>query len=84
MIASQLQLRTVADVGDLEDAIRGGSAEITKSTEKTTYHKSKSGEEFSVGDFTDNFYPGEIKVVETEYITADFLRPVVLKQNHVG
>ena len=58
LIASQLQLRTVADVGDLEDAIRGGSAEITKSTEKTTYHKSKSGEEFSVGDFTDNFYPG--------------------------
>ena len=38
--------------------------------------------DYVVGLFEDGFYPGEIIKVEKEYIMADFLKPVSLKQNY--
>ena len=84
LIESQLSMKAMAEMSDLEVAIRAqphptisekSSSDISQGN--TTYCEG----EFVVGLFEDGFYPGEILKVEGDFVTIDFLAPIFLKQN---
>ena len=75
-------MKVLADMNDLEDAIR--EAEASTEMEKpisSILPGSINVGEYVVGLFEDGFYPGEVLKIENGYVTADFLAPVILKQN---
>ena len=82
LIESQLDMKVLADMNDLEDAIRGAEAstEMEKPMSSILPGSINVGE-YVVGLFEDGFYPGEVLKIENGYVTADFLAPVILKQN---
>ena len=85
-IATQLDMKTLANMSDLEIAIQEGEEDQPVSPQ-TTSSSNKTATAYHVGDyvvglFDDGFYPGEIIKVEKEYIMTDFLKPVSLKQNY--
>ena len=85
LIKSQLDMKVLADMSDLEDAIRG--AESCFLSKKPEVGSSNSPDCINVGEhvvglFEDGFYPGEVLKFGNGYVTADFLTPVNLKQNY--
>ena len=84
LIESQLSMKAMAEMSDLEVAIRAQPHPtiIEKNSSNTSQGNTTYREgEFVVGLFEDGFYPGEILKVEGDFVTIDFLAPIFLKQN---
>ena len=93
LIESQLDLRTLAEMEDLESAIREDSSsddnaatdnvqameELNVSGEESCLYKEG---EFIVGLFTSGIYPGEVTRTYGDMVTADFLIPANVRQSN--
>ena len=83
LLASQFDLATTAEMSDLDIAIREGTNVEKISTTPQVPLQDESSNikvgEYHVGIFIDGFYPGEVVEIETDHITADFLKPVFFK-----
>ena len=93
LIESQLYLRTLAEMEDLESAIREDSSsddnaatdnvqaieELNVSGEESCLYKEG---EFIVGLFTSGIYPGEVTRTSGDMVTADFLIPANVRQSN--
>ena len=58
LIKTQLEVKELADMTDLEMAIRGNSTNVIQNTNPDSSELSIQVGEFVVGVFTDGFYPG--------------------------
>ena len=94
LIETQLDMKTLADMDDLEAAIREEPATTPDSEQNPTLISDDDGdddemvcdkntefkkEEFIIGLFTTGIYPGEIVAIDDDYITADFFVPANLQ-----
>ena len=81
-----MELKTVAQMSDLEDAIMESS--LAPKTQRwfqmicQAKFRSNCIGEYIVGVFTGGLYQGEVVKVDGENVTVDFLKPVFLKQNN--
>ena len=90
-------MRAMAEMSDLDLAIREQSSSQTSSSGSSTidqplcvnhqFEQNDSSNEFFIGEhvvglFTDGYYPGEVIKIDEETLTIDFLAPVHLKQNY--
>ena len=94
LIESQLDFTTLAEMEDLEGAIRedseadGTAARNVQAMESLNVRSDieedtsfKEGE-FIVGLFTSGIYPGEVTSISGEMVTADFLIPAKIRQTN--
>ena len=87
LISSELDFKTMAEMEDLENAIKDKQAQnlIIEKTETSTSFNDQENTfsvgEFVIGLFTDGFYPGEVVRLDENSVTVDFLQKTVLKQD---
>ena len=83
-IESQLSMKALAEMSDLEVAIRAKPHPMVRKKDSSNISPGnityRDGE-FVIGQFEDGFYPGEIVKVKGVSVTIEFLVPIYLKQN---
>ena len=91
LIETQLDMKTLADMDDLEAAIREELATTPASEQNPALSPDDEivcntnpefqKEEFIVGLFTTGIYPGEIVAIDDDYIAADFFVAANLQED---
>ena len=84
LISTQLDLKVLADMDDLESAIReedGVGADQNEDAEMIDVSSPYQRGDFIVGLFTSGIYPGEVLSVVGDQVTADFLVAANIRQS---
>ena len=91
LIETQVDMKTLADMDDLEAAIREELATTPASEQNPALSPDDEivcntnpefqKEEFIVGLFTTGIYPGEIVAIDDDYIAADFFVAANLQED---